>query len=78
MERVVALGAGEDAVAVPFSYLLINRIATVTVAGELPTTSATRPIRICACAPPASYIARRWSWSLSVSFGAATNSACPL
>ena len=34
MERVVALGAGEEAVAVPFSYLFINRIATVTLAGE--------------------------------------------
>ena len=34
MERVVALGAGEDAVAVPFSYLLIHRIATVELAGE--------------------------------------------
>ena len=34
MERVVALGAGEDAVAVPFSYLLINSIATVTIGGE--------------------------------------------
>ena len=34
MERVVALGEGEEAVAVPFSFLLINRVATVTVAGE--------------------------------------------
>ena len=34
MERVVALGAGEEAVAVPFSFLLINRVATVPVAGE--------------------------------------------
>ena len=34
MERVVALGAGEDAVAVPFSFLLINRVATLSVAGE--------------------------------------------
>ena len=34
MERVVALGAGADAVAVPFSFLLINRVAAVTVAGE--------------------------------------------
>ena len=34
MERVVALGAGEDAVAVPFSFLLINRVAMVDVGGE--------------------------------------------
>ena len=34
MERVVALGKGEDAVAVPFSFLRINRVAAVTVAGE--------------------------------------------
>ena len=34
MERVVALGAGEEAVAVPFSFLLINRVATVDVGGE--------------------------------------------
>ena len=34
MERVVALGAGENAVAVPFSYLFINRVATVELGGE--------------------------------------------
>ena len=34
MERVVALGEGQEAVAVPFSFLLIHRLATVNLAGE--------------------------------------------